>query len=70
MANRCPGYMRHWFAVHQAVGMRSPYCVRCGAENPRPLTDEERAEFIYWMESEYGPAVSDRYTAWRSGQDV
>lgn len=27
-------------------GYRSPVCVRCGAPNPRPLTDAERDELL------------------------
>ncbi len=33
--------MRHWFSIHGMVYLRSPRCVRCGAENPRPLTKDE-----------------------------
>lgn len=39
--NSCPGYARHWFSIHGQVYLRSPVCVRCGAPNPRALTDEE-----------------------------
>lgn len=39
--SRCPGHMRHWFSVHGQAYLRSPVCVRCGAPNPRPLTDDE-----------------------------
>lgn len=36
---KCPGHMRHWFTL--GVGIRTPVCVRCGAPNPRKLTDDE-----------------------------
>lgn len=38
---KCPGHQRHWFTVRGAVGLRSPICVRCGAENPRSLTTDD-----------------------------
>jgi len=41
---KCPGHMRHWFAPHGIPYVRSPRCVRCGAPNPRPLSDEELDE--------------------------
>lgn len=37
----CPGNARHWFSVHGQAYLRSPVCVRCGAPNPRPLTDDQ-----------------------------
>jgi hypothetical protein len=40
----CPGHGRHWFALHGQVGLRSPVCVRCGAPNPRPLSEGELRE--------------------------
>jgi len=39
--SRCPGHRRHWFTLHGAPGARTPVCVRCGAENPKPLKEEE-----------------------------
>lgn len=43
----CPGHQRHWYALYGHPGMRSPVCVRCGADNPRELTDEEWGNLIY-----------------------
>lgn len=37
----CHGYQRHWFSIYGQAYLRSPVCVRCGAPNPRPLTDDE-----------------------------
>lgn len=42
--SRCPGHMRHWFSMPQSPGLRTPVCVRCGAKNPRPLSDQELFE--------------------------
>lgn len=42
---------RHWFAPPRHVGLRSPVCVRCGAPNPRPLTEQEREEWAYFLTS-------------------
>jgi hypothetical protein len=39
------GGVRHWFTLHGHVGVRAPVCQRCGAPNPRPLTDAELAEY-------------------------
>lgn len=38
---KCPGHHRHWFSVHGQAYLRSPVCVRCGAPNPRPLSEED-----------------------------
>lgn len=43
---RCPGHVRHWFSVHGQAYLRSPVCVRCGAANPRPLTDDELRSLV------------------------
>lgn len=45
-ASRCPGHQRHWFSVHGQAYLRSPVCVRCGAPNPRPLSDEDLDELV------------------------
>lgn len=36
---------RHWFTVYGWVGQRSPFCRRCKASNPRPLTPEEQRSY-------------------------
>jgi hypothetical protein len=47
----CPsGYVRHWFTVHGRVGLRSPVCVRCGAENPDPLSIYELEDYNAYLE--------------------
>lgn len=38
---RCPGHRRHWFVLYGEPGSRVPVCVRCGADNPKPLKDDE-----------------------------
>ena len=43
--SRCRGHGRHWFSLWGAVGIRTPTCQRCGAPNPRPLTEEELGEY-------------------------
>lgn len=48
--SRCAaGNMRHWFTVRGTVGLRAPTCQRCGAENPRPLTTDERLDYEEFM---------------------
>jgi len=42
---RCPGYARHWFVTRGTVGLRAPSCIRCGVPNPRPLTQQEQADY-------------------------
>lgn len=32
---KCPNYTRHWFTQYGAPTIRLPYCVRCGAQNPK-----------------------------------
>lgn len=34
-ARKCPGHQRHWFTKYGEPGTPLPYCVRCGAPNPR-----------------------------------
>lgn len=43
---KCPGHGRHWFTVYGMPTTRSPVCVRCGATNPRPLSEDEWDEVI------------------------
>ena len=43
----CANYnSRHWFSFYGCPGYRSPVCVRCGAPNPRPLSQAEWDELI------------------------
>ena len=49
MGGRCGHYSRHWFAP--IAYLRTPKCVRCGAPNPRPLTEEEQIEYDEWKAS-------------------
>ena len=67
MATRCPSHGRHWFVPWRAVGLRAPYCQRCGATNPRPLSAGELAEFIDYMDS-MGDQAGQRYRDWRAAQ--
>lgn len=46
----CGHRVRHWFSVYGAVGLRSPKCRRCGAPNPRPLTEQEMRDYEAHME--------------------
>lgn len=41
----CSTGWRHWFTVYGAVGMRAPVCQRCGAPNPRPLSEAEQRDY-------------------------
>lgn len=45
------GNLRHWFNVYGNPGLRSPICVRCGAPNPRKLTDTELAAYLAYRRS-------------------
>jgi hypothetical protein len=47
-ATRCRGRARHWRIAFGTVGLRTPVCVYCGDPNPKPLTDQEWAELIYY----------------------
>jgi len=44
----CPGHGRHWFSVHGQAYLRSPVCVRCGAENPHKLTEDQWSELVHF----------------------
>lgn len=44
----CRYGVRHWFSVR--VGMRSPVCTRCAADNPRPLTLDDWEQLIQYRE--------------------
>jgi len=47
--SRCNGHQRHWFGVRGVVGLKTPVCTRCGASNPKKLTDAEfDAIHDYW----------------------
>lgn len=52
---RCPGGARHWFTAWGAVGLRLPWCTRCGADNPRPLTADQQAGFDYAVREGFAP---------------
>lgn len=43
----CGHNARHWFSAYGMPGLRRPTCVRCGAPNPRPLTEAEQREFEF-----------------------
>jgi hypothetical protein len=51
---RCPHRARHWFTVVGHVGLRSPVCVSCGAPNPRPLSEHDWAELMYYRDTVLG----------------
>lgn len=51
--SRCPGHRRHWFVLHGSPGARTPVCVRCGAENPKPLKPDEWAELEAMIDGNY-----------------
>ncbi len=51
--SRCPGHGRHWFTLHGIPGGRTPVCVRCGAENPKPLKPDEWAELEGMIRDNY-----------------
>lgn len=36
---------RHRFTIYGLPGLRTPFCVRCGVPNPRPLTEQQRREY-------------------------
>lgn len=55
----CRGGVRHWFTRHGRVGVRTPFCVRCGARNPKPLTNEELDEWAGLPGSAGGPRLDD-----------
>lgn len=41
----CGHHGRHWFIVIGTVGIRTPFCERCGAPNPKwSLIDKEDYE--------------------------
>jgi hypothetical protein len=43
---------RHWFTVYGAPRLRAPVCQRrCGAKNPRPLTEQEQREYVAYLVS-------------------
>jgi hypothetical protein len=41
----CSDGRRHRFRVPGEVELRSPICLRCGSDNPRPLSARERGDF-------------------------
>jgi hypothetical protein len=43
----CP---RCWYSIPANVGLRSPVCVRCGNPNPRPLSDDQWADLLWYRE--------------------
>lgn len=43
----CGGNCRHWYTG--PVGLKLPFCSRCGAVRPRPLSEEEMAEARDWI---------------------
>lgn len=43
---KCPGNMRHWYTG--GVGVKLPFCARCGAERPEELSDDEWVEAEDW----------------------
>jgi hypothetical protein len=47
----CTSGARHWFTVYGAVRMRSPVCGRCGAPNPRPLSDDDWDALAAYVDS-------------------
>jgi hypothetical protein len=50
--SRCASYnTRHWFSFYGQPGLRSPACVRCGAPNPRKLTEEQWDELIWFRDN-------------------
>lgn len=57
---KCPNGGRHWFTAWQNVGIRKPYCDRCGAPNPY-LTPAMLREYV----GEYpdAPLVHPYYVA-------
>ena len=58
ITSTCADGIRHWFTVYGAVGLRAPTCQRtgCGAPNPKPLTEDEQAEYDDYMEAIRGRA--------------
>jgi hypothetical protein len=53
VVSRCPGRVRHWRAAFGTVGYRTPVCGYCGSPNPKPLTEQERAELLCHAHDHY-----------------
>jgi hypothetical protein len=55
----CQGGVRHWFTLYGRVGVRSPWCMRCAAPNPRKLTPSELEEFEAHTSPEYRARLAE-----------
>lgn len=50
---KCPHNERHWFTG--PPGLRLPFCLRCGAPNPKPLNEDEWNEYAGYFGGPWEP---------------